>query len=185
MIVSPVFRRAVLRSVTGAALGAFAALTAAAPAAPQEAQGPVGPVTRLPLPRFASLKSDRVILREGPSKEHGAKVVFQRAGLPIEIVAEFETWRRIRDSEGSEGWVLHSLLSGKRTALVAPWKKGELLTLRQAPSASAAAVARMQPGVIANIKSCDGAWCRLFGERFDGYLEQATLWGAYPGETVK
>ena len=81
--------------------------------------------------------------------------------------------------------MLHSLLSGKRTALVAPWKKGELLTLRQAPSASAAAVARMQPGVIANIKSCDGAWCRLFGERFDGYLEQATLWGAYPGETVK
>lgn len=190
MILSPASRRAALRAATGAALGVLAMSTTAASAgaagaATPETQGPVGPVTRLPLPRFASLKSDRVILREGPSKEHGAKVVFQRAGLPVEIVAEFETWRRIRDSEGAEGWVLHSLLSGKRTALVAPWKKGELLTLRQAPAASAAAVARLQAGVIAGVKSCDGVWCRLFGERFDGYLEQSTLWGAYPGETVK
>lgn len=166
------------------------ALAAAGPAlaaggAPVESQGPVGPVTKLPLPRFASLKSDRVILREGPSKEHGAKVVFQRAGLPVEIVAEFETWRRIRDSEGSEGWVLHSLLSGKRTALVAPWKKGELFLLRTTPSESGAAVAKLQAGVIASVKNCDGKWCRLFGDKFDGYLDQSLLWGAYPGEAVK
>ena len=160
---------------------ALVGLPAIAPAQDMQA----GSVTGLPVPRYVSLKTDRVNLREGPSKEHRTRWVYQRAGLPVEITAEFETWRRVRDSEGSEGWVLHSLLSGKRTALIAPWKKGELLTLRQAPSASAAAVARMQPGVIANVKSCDGAWCRLFGERFDGYLEQSTLWGAYPGETVK
>jgi len=174
-----------LRAATLALALALAAPALAAGPAPGEAQGPLGPVTKLPLPRFASLKSDRVILREGPSKEHGAKVVFQRAGLPVEIVAEFETWRRIRDSEGSEGWVLHSLLSGKRTALVAPWKKGELFTLRTTPSDAGAAVARLQAGVIAGVKSCDGKWCRLFGEKFDGYLEQSMLWGAYPGEAVK
>lgn len=174
-------------SIALAALIALAApaMAFATPPAPQETQGPVGTVTKLPLPRFASLKSDRVNLREGPSKEHATKAVFQRAGLPVEIVAEFDTWRRIRDSEGAEGWVLHSLLSGKRTALVAPWKKGELLALRQAPTPSAGLVARLQPGVIGTIKSCDGKWCRLTGERFDGYLEQSNLWGAYPGETVK
>src|SRR5262245_12595892 len=73
--------------------------------------------TGLPVPRYVSLKTDRVNLREGPSKDHRTAWVFQRAGLPVEIVAEFETWRRIRDSEGTEGWVLHSLLSGRRTAL--------------------------------------------------------------------
>jgi SH3-like domain-containing protein len=90
------------------------------------------PVTGLPVPRYVSLKSDRVNLREGPSKEHRTRWVYQRAGLPVEIVAEFETWRRVRDADGSEGWVLHSLLSGRRTALVAPWSKAkdETFTLR-------------------------------------------------------
>lgn len=180
------FRSAPLRFIALLVAVALAApALAAADAPPEPGQGPRGPVTKLPLPRYASLKSDRVILREGPSKEHGAKVVFQRTGLPVEIIAEFETWRRIRDSEGSEGWVLHSLLSGKRTALVAPWKKGELFTLRAAPGPDGGAVARLQAGVVASVKSCDGKWCRVFGDKFDGYIDQTLLWGAYPGETVK
>ncbi len=87
------------------------------------AQQAVGTATGLPVPRYVSLKSDHVNLREGPSKDHATKWIYQRAGLPVEITAEYEIWRRIRDLEGSEGWVLHSLLSGKRTVLVSPWKK--------------------------------------------------------------
>ena len=79
------------------------ALILATPAAMATKAG-VGPVTNLPLPRFASLKSDRINLREGPSKDHKTIWIYQRSGLPIEITAEFETWRRIRDSEGTEGW---------------------------------------------------------------------------------
>src|SRR6478735_5558890 len=97
---------------------------------------PVGPVTKLPLPRFASLKTDRVNLREGPSKDHATKWVYERVGLPVEITAEFEIWRKVRDSEGVEGWVLHSLLSGRRTALVTPNKKGENSKLFTRASAS-------------------------------------------------
>ena len=97
---------------------------------------PVGPVTKLPLPRFASLKTDRVNLREGPSKDHATKWVYERAGLPVEITAEFEIWRKIRDLEGVEGGVLHSLLSGRRTGLVAP-KNGEVSKLFVRPSTSA------------------------------------------------
>ena len=104
-------------------LGIVAAIAIATGSA-SAADEPKGPVTGLPLPRYASLKTDRVNLREGPSKEHATRWVFQRAGLPVEIVAEFDIWRRVRDSEGAEGWVLHSLLSGRRTALVAPGKKG-------------------------------------------------------------
>jgi SH3-like domain-containing protein len=161
-------------------IGAWAALSSA-----QAASQQVGSATGLPLPRFASLKTDRVNLREGPSKEHATRVVFQRAGLPVEIVAEFETWRRIRDSEGTEGWVLHSLLSGRRTALVAPWRKGEVLALRQEPKGAAALAARLETGVIGSVKSCDGQWCRLTGEGYDGYIEQSNVWGVYPGDTVK
>jgi len=146
----------------------------------------VGSATGLQVPRYVSLRSDRVNLREGPSKDNRTRWVFQRAGLPVEITAEFETWRKIRDSEGTEGWVLHSLLSGRRTALIAPWKKTEAaFKLFDKPNETAAPSANLQPGVIANVKSCDGGWCRIFGPGFEGYMQQANLWGAYPGEKVE
>src|SRR6187401_2096362 len=77
-----------------------------------------GSASGLPVPRYVSLKSDRVNVRAGPTKDHAVAWVFTRPGLPVEVTAEFENWRRIRDSEGAEGWVYHSLLSGKRTAVV-------------------------------------------------------------------
>ena len=144
-----------------------------------------GPMTGLSVPRYVSLKSDRVNLREGPSKDHRTSWVFERAGLPVEITAEFDTWRKIRDSEGSEGWVLHSLLSGRRTALVAPWKKDQSMPLYDQPRPDSAVVANLQSGVIGNVKKCDGQWCRIYGDGFDGYEPQNNLWGVYPGEHVE
>ena len=146
------------------------------------AADPIGSVTGLPLPRYASLKTDRVNLREGPSKDHATKWVFQRAGLPVEITAEFEIWRKVRDSEGAEGWVLHSLLSGRRTALVAPGKKGETLKIYVRPNARGDVAANLQSGVIANVRNCDGSWCLIDGEGFKGYIDQVALWGVYPNE---
>ncbi len=160
-------------------------LCASALAAASALADPVGSVTRLPLPRFASLKTDRVNLREGPSKDHATKWVYERAGLPVEITAEFEVWRRVRDSEGVEGWVLHSLLSGRRTALVMPYKKGENSKIYARPSESADLAATLQSGVIVNIRSCDTAWCLVDGDGFKGYIQQFKLWGVYPNEKIE
>ena len=145
-----------------------------------------GSVTGLPVPRFVSLKSDRVNLREGPSKEHRTRWVYQRAGLPVEIVAEFETWRRVRDADGAEGWVLHSLLSGRRTALVAPWSKAkdEAFALRRSADETSAVVAQLQPNVIVSVSSCANSWCRLAVGKTEGYLKQDRLWGVYPNEKL-
>ncbi len=171
------------------AAGAAFHLTASGAAT---AAAETGKVTGLPVPRYVSLKSDRVNLREGPSKEHRTAWVFQRAGLPVEIVAEFETWRRIRDAEGTEGWVLHSLLSGRRTALVMPWAKGEAgpVPLYERAGDRADVVARLQPGVIANVRQCSAAWCRITvpqaeARDLDGYIRQDRLWGVYPNEKVE
>lgn len=144
-----------------------------------------GSVSGLPLPRFVSLKADRVNLREGPSREHRTTWVFQRAGLPVEVTAEFDVWCRVRDSEGTEGWVLHSLLSGRRTALVAPWKKAQVFPLFGHPDKAGAPAAQLQSGVIAGIRSCDGNWCHITGDGFDGYIAQTSLWGVYPNEKIE
>jgi SH3-like domain-containing protein len=170
-----------------------AALLAFGLAASADAQEPPGgrKGTGLPVPRYVSLKTDRVNLREGPSKDHRTAWVFQRAGLPVEIIAEYETWRRIRDAEGTEGWVLHSLLSGRRTAQVMPWAKNGTppLTLASSREETGSTIARLQPGVIATVRSCDGTWCRVVVEsdgsrEVDGYIRQERLWGVYPGEQV-
>ncbi len=176
-----------LASPRSQALAAFiAAALALAYGDMAQAQQARGQVSGLPLPRYVSLKSDHVNLREGPSKDHATKWIYQRAGLPVEVTAEFDTWRRIRDSEGAEGWVFHSLLSGKRTALVAPWKKdAPPFPLRADPEKDAKPVANLAPGVIVSVKSCDGKWCRVKIDGYDGYLVQAALWGVYPGEKVE
>ena len=156
----------------------------AAVAAPAETANPKT-TSGLPIPRFVSLKQDKVNVRGGPTKDHEVAWVYTRAGLPVEITAEFENWRRIRDWEGGEGWVYHTLLSGRRTASVAPQAKGEVLPLHDKPDAQSAVVAKLQAGVTGTVKRCTGAWCRIAGDGFDGWIEQSRLWGVYPNEKVE
>ena len=146
---------------------------------------PTGSVSGLPLPRFVSLKSDRVNVRGGPDKDHEVVWVFTRSALPVEITAEFDNWRRIRDQDGAEGWVYHSLLSGKRTALVEAKHKSELVGLYAGPDAHSRMLARLEPGVQGTVKRCNSNWCRLTGDGFDGWIEQSRLWGVYPNEIIE
>ena len=110
----------------------------------------IGP-SGLPLPRFVSLKPGRVNLRVGPGRDYAVTWLFLKSGLPVEIVQEYDNWRRIRDSEGTEGWVYQSLLSGKRTAMTAPWqrdKDGVMLNVYRSADDKASVVAKVQPGVL-------------------------------------
>jgi len=154
------------------------------------AQSAKGEATGLPVPRFLSLKSDRVNMRAGPGTEYPTLWVYRRVGLPVEVIREVEGWRQIRDSEGSTGWVTQTLLSGRRTAIVLPWeiKSGQNLptvTLRVDDSESADAVAQLEAGVLADVAGCDGRWCRISVGDLRGYVNQTRLWGVYPNETVK
>src|SRR5947208_15020597 len=83
----------------------------------------------LPVPRYVSLKSDHVNVRAGPTKDNDVAWVYTRAGLPVEITAEFENWRRVRDSEGAEGWVYRSVLAGRRRAGGTRQRKDELVPI--------------------------------------------------------
>jgi SH3-like domain-containing protein len=104
--------------------------------------------------------------------------------LPVEITAEYENWRRVRDSEGAEGWVYHSLLSGRRTAVVTMKTKDDLASIYDSPDSKSAVAARLQAGVVAQVKRCSNGWCRVIGTGFDGWIEQQRLWGVYADEKV-
>src|SRR6201989_106344 len=105
----------------------------------------------LPVPRYVSLKSDHVNVRAGPTKDNDVAWVYTKSGLPVEITAEFENWRRVRDSEGAEGWVYHSLLSGRRTAALTMKSKGELAPVYERADATSAISARLQAGVVTQV----------------------------------
>jgi SH3-like domain-containing protein len=134
----------------------------------------------LPVPRFVSLRSAEVNVRAGPGRAYPIEWVFVRAGMPVEITAEFDTWRRIRDVDGTQGWVHQSLLSGRRTLVVTK----EIRTIRERPSASAAAVAQAEPGVMGRLVSCKSEWCEVEVQGYHGWMERTDFWGIYPDEKV-
>tara|TARA_R110002020_G_scaffold135469_10_gene302522 strand:- start:8757 stop:9320 length:564 start_codon:yes stop_codon:yes gene_type:complete len=148
-------------------------------------KGPSG----LPLPRFVSLKATRVNLRIGPGRDYAVAWLYTRSGVPMEVIQEYDNWRRVRDAEGTEGWVYQSLLSGERTAMTAPWMRGgdkqEFINMHREARASANVIARLEPGVVVEVKGCDGDWCEARAEGMDGWVAQDELWGAYPGEAFK
>ena len=139
----------------------------------------------LPVPRYVSLKSDHVNVRAGPTKDNDVAWVYTRSGLPVEITAEFENWRRVRDSEGAEGWVYHSLLSGRRTAVITMKTKEEFAPLYERADQTSAVSARLQTGVVAQVKKCAAGWCHVTGNAFAGWIEQQRLWGVYADEKVE
>ena len=139
----------------------------------------------LPIPRYVSLKSDHVNVRAGPTKDNDVAWVYTRAGLPVEITAEFENWRRVRDSEGAEGWVYHSMLSGRRTAVVTMKSRDELAPLYDRADPGSAVAARLQAGVVTQVKKRRSGCCRVTANGFDGWIEQQRLWGFYADEKVE
>ena len=159
-------------------------LAAPAVAAEQNTDG-------LPLPRFASTRSAPINVRVGPGQKYEVAWIFTKPGTPVEIIAEFDIWREIRDFDGSEGWIQQNLLSGNRAGLVAPWKKGASVPLVASASADASVRAYLGAGFRIDIRKCDGAWCQVDATNRDengrattysGFLRQADIWGAYEGE---
>lgn len=135
----------------------------------------------LPVPRFVSLGTGEVNLRTGPGMRYPVKLVVRKSGLPVEVVREFDVWRQVRDIDGDEGWVHKSMLSGRRSIVV----RGQMQTLLRRPEANARAVARLEPGVIARLHTCNASWCQVNVGGYTGWLKKETLWGVYPEEAFK
>jgi SH3-like domain-containing protein len=170
-------------------LSGVLALFLIAGTAPGLAQSTTKGSSGLPLPRFVSLKAEKVNLRIGPSTDYAVSWRYMKSGLPVEIIREYENWRQIRDADGTEGWVSQTLLSGQRTAVAAPWMRGKgsnvYVMMRRDSMSSAAVIAKLEPGVVVTIEECNGNWCKAETQGVSGWVSQEEIWGAYPGEAFK
>jgi len=149
---------------------------------PVSAAGVTG--SGLPLPRFASLRSDEANLRSGPGTRYPVDWIFTRHDLPVEVIAEFDAWRKIRDWQGTEGWVHETFLSPKRTVVIT----GERRRLRADPDGKAPTLAFLDPDVIARLVTCPHQrpdYCKVEIQNFQGWLKRDEFWGVYPGEFIE
>ena len=160
-----------------------APVPAPAPEPERPAEPPQGSNSGLPLPRFAALKSDEVNLRTGPGTRYPIDWVYKRRDLPVQVEREFELWRLVRDQEGVRGWVNQATLAPRRTAVVI----GAEQALRRDAREDAAPVARLKPGVIVRLRSCEAAsdWCQAQVGDYRGWLKRGEVWGMLPGEAIQ
>ena|SRR3990167_7240947 len=128
--------------------------------------------------RFASIKPNEVNVRVGPGQNYPTDWVYRKAGLPVEIIAEFDVWRKIRDIEGTEGWVHQSMLCNKRHAVIQPLE----VLLYKSPDSTSCPLARLQKGVLVDLLKCSEEWCQVRIERVKGWVQRNALWGLYSKE---
>jgi SH3-like domain-containing protein len=146
---------------------------------PLTAGGQTAPADKLP--RFASLRADEVNLRVGPGENYPIEWVFKRKDMPVEILEQFQNWRRVEDWQGDKGWVLDRMIAGKRDVIVA----GAVRVLHRLPAPASPIIARVEPGVIARLIELQGPWCRIDAGGFKGWVQRSEVWGVYPDETLQ
>ena len=132
-------------------------------------------------PYYASIGAGRARMRTGPARTYPANWLYQRADLPIRVVAVFKEWRKIADPDGTEGWMQANLLRDTRTAVVRGTEPAEL---RDRPSAAGRLLWRAAPGVVGRISQCGNGWCRLDVKGQAGFVAAGSLWGVEAGETL-
>jgi SH3-like domain-containing protein len=137
----------------------------------------------LPLPRFVSVEDDKAFVRAGPGEKYPIQWVIERKGLPVEIILEFENWRKIRDFDGQEGWMFQSLLSGERTGIV---KSRSAVPVYQNPykaiDKDSVLVMKLEPMVQVSLRACEDVWCKIESSGFSGWLQRNFIWGVYANE---
>lgn len=140
--------------------------------------------TGLALPRMVSLRSNMINARSGPGSRYPISWVYRQKGAPVEITAEFELWRKIKDWKGSESWVHKSMLSGKRAAkLITPGESNVYNT----PDYNAQVIAKVEEEVVGLIKKCPRGkdFCLInFEDKIEGWVSRSDLFGIYPNEVV-
>ena len=152
---------------------------ARAPAPAQEATDPhIGPETKLPMPRYVSLRSGKVNMRRGPGLDYRIDWVFQRSGLPVRVIDEYGHWRQISDADDTVGWVFHALLTSRRMALITETQA----TLRARPEDAAEPSAYAEQGVVAQLKECRPTWCLVEARGAEGWIRKEAIWGVDAAE---
>ena len=154
--------------------GAIAALLIIALAAPAAAHDKKPPY-------WASIASGQAMMRTGPARNYPGTWLYQRRDLPVRVLKLYPNWRLIEDPDGTRGWMLVTLLSDRRTAIV---KKGDPRPVRAQPIDGSRVRYLVEQGVVGRIDHCANGWCHIEIGKREGYIRTSDLWGVAANEVV-
>ncbi len=163
-------------------IGVALAVLVAGAMAPTMASQTAAAGANFPVPRFASFASDRVYMREGPTYGHRILWVYHRKGLPVQVLAQYDVWRRVKDSQGAIGWVHASMISEIRTILVTAKSR---VPVRRSDDPHSPMIALAQSGVVARLEACGALACEIESAGIEGWIEKKNIWGVRPGEMFR
>jgi SH3-like domain-containing protein len=132
-------------------------------------------------PYWASIASGEAMMRTGPGRNYPGIWLYKRRDLPVRVVKTYPNWRMIEDSDGTRGWMLVTLLSDTRTAIVRP---GEPRPIHAEANAQSPVRYRAEPGVVGRISNCRQGWCRIKIGKREGHIRTVDIWGVSDGENV-
>ena len=132
-------------------------------------------------PYWASIASGQAMMRTGPARKYPGIWLYQRRDLPVRVVAVYETWRKIEDPDGQQGWMLVTMLSDQRSVVMKP---GDPKAIRNKPEAASHVAYQAEPGVVGKIDQCNAGWCRIAIGKREGYVAVGDVWGLSEGESV-
>ena len=124
--------------------------------------------------RYASIRRDEAFLREGPSYANKVLWVYHRKNFPVMIIGSFDAWRRVKDVDGTVGWMHHTQLSDARTVVFIGFTKSQL---REDAKPTSGIVAYVEPGVVAKLKACKLAECEVETSGVEGWVSKKNIWG--------
>jgi SH3-like domain-containing protein len=133
-------------------------------------------------PHYVSVRRDQANLREGPSYAHRILWIYQHKDYPLKVIASYDAWRRVKDVDGTVGWMHHTQLSDRRTVLFIGFTKS---ALRTSDDPASKIVAYAQPGVVAKLKACKPAVCEVEASGTDGWVDKRNIWGVDVGEVFQ
>ncbi|MBA2934211.1 hypothetical protein HZF05_08865 [Sphingomonas sp. CGMCC 1.13654] len=158
-----------MRVITAALVAMLLAGSAGASSSPQKKT-----------PYWASLSAGQARMRSGPGRNYPVNWFYQRQGLPVQVIETYPGWRKVRDPDGTTGWMIGNLIGDQRTGMI----KDGTADLRDAPNDGAKVVWRAEPGVIGKVSHCADGWCRLDVQGRGGFVEETKLWGVDEGENL-
>ncbi|MBP5215723.1 MAG: hypothetical protein J6039_04110 [Alphaproteobacteria bacterium] len=136
------------------------------------------------LPRMVSLRSSKINARSGPGSRYPIEWVYQQRGAPVEIIAEFELWRKVKDWEGSESWIHKAMLTNRRFAKVIIPGENNIYAKQDD---NEKIIAKVEDGVVGEVEKCPSpkSKCLLKFENIRGWMPRESLFGVYSDEVIK
>jgi len=121
---------------------------------------------------FLSLKKNKVNVRYGPSFDSDIKFVYNKINLPVKQIDKKENFRRIIDLKNNSGWIHISQLKKSNSVIITNDK-----ILFKKPTSFAKPIAQIKKGRLLVLQKCEGDWCRIESDGFDGWIKISNTWG--------